>query len=258
MSTLVQAHPARVTPTGAEVEQHSIVRTVVLHLLPGVLALAIYLITAPLAVALGFPADFAKALFGIPLAVIVFQLAFLLYQGKQQSGQPTLRGIVLYRQPMPLWQYVVFTSLIIGWNALVYAPVAKLTGPVLTRTLFFWLPAMFFTEPDYAQLARSSVLVIFLVQLVVFGAAAVVEELYFRGYLLPRIVRFGWWAPIISTALFAVYHLDQPWSVASVFVGFLPIALLTYWQRNVYLAVISHALVNLIAQCVWMLPFLWQ
>jgi len=39
-----------------------------------------------------------------------------------------------------------------------------------------------------------------------------VEELYFRGYLLPRLHRFGIWAPLINISLFAAYHLWKPWT----------------------------------------------
>ena len=33
-----------------------------------------------------------------------------------------------------------------------------------------------------------------------------VEELYFRGYLLPRISRYGAWAPLLGGLFFALYH----------------------------------------------------
>jgi membrane protease YdiL (CAAX protease family) len=39
----------------------------------------------------------------------------------------------------------------------------------------------------------------------------VVEEMYFRGYLLPRISRLGAWAPLVNTVLFSLYHLFTPW-----------------------------------------------
>jgi hypothetical protein len=38
-----------------------------------------------------------------------------------------------------------------------------------------------------------------------------VEEYYFRGYLLPRLSRFGSLAPVINVALFSLYHFFTPW-----------------------------------------------
>ena len=62
-------------------EQHSILQTVILHLLPGVLVLLFYIIIAPIIVRLGFPSLFASILsFGFVL--IPFELGYLLYQGK--------------------------------------------------------------------------------------------------------------------------------------------------------------------------------
>jgi membrane protease YdiL (CAAX protease family) len=47
-----------------------------------------------------------------------------------------------------------------------------------------------------------------LLGLVLSGVVApVVEEMYFRGYLLPRLSRLGRWAPVLNVTLFALYHL---------------------------------------------------
>jgi membrane protease YdiL (CAAX protease family) len=53
-------------------------------------------------------------------------------------------------------------------------------------------------------------------------AGPVVEEVYFRGYLLPRISRFGAWAPLINTVLFSVYHFFTPWQNVGRILGLLP------------------------------------
>ena len=54
-------------------------------------------------------------------------------------------------------------------------------------------------------------------------AGPITEELYFRGHLLPRLERYGRWAPVINTALFAIYHFFSPWRYPAIFLGFLPI-----------------------------------
>jgi hypothetical protein len=35
--------------------------------------------------------------------------------------------------------------------------------------------------------------------------------------------RRGRWAPVINTALFAIYHFFSPWRYPAIFLGFLPI-----------------------------------
>ncbi len=263
MSTLTPAIPvgtpeSRSATPIVEIEQHSIARTVALHWLPGLVALGVYLLTAPWVTTLGFPPEFAVTLLALPAGVILFQMGYLLYEGKRRSGKFRLDGIVLYRKPMPILQYGVFVLLLVAWNAVVYMPLLALTGGWLKNTLYFWAPSWFLAESDFAQYPQNIVLVMALVWIPAYTLFGALEELYFRGYLLPRISRFGVWAPVLSTALFTIYHFDILQNAVAIFVGFLPIALLTWRKQNVYLAVIVHAVVNLIASLLNFLPLLMR
>jgi hypothetical protein len=50
----------------------------------------------------------------------------------------------------------------------------------------------------------------------------ITEELYFRGFLLPRIDRYGIWAPVLNTFLFSIYHVWTPWRWPQIAVGSYP------------------------------------
>ena len=80
-----------VTQTEASVEQHSLVQSIVLHLLPGVLILLFYIITAPLAEKLGFPSG-TTLFVAIGVVLIPFELGYLLYQGRKRNGTLSLTG----------------------------------------------------------------------------------------------------------------------------------------------------------------------
>ncbi len=240
----------------AETEQHSILRTIALHWLPGLVALGLYLLTAPWFAGLGFPPDFAAAALVLPVCVILLQMGYLYYQAFARTGKLSLDGIVLYRQSMPIWQYGFFLLLLIAWNAVVYMPLYEATGDWLKNTIYFWAPSWFLAESDFALYPQNIILVMALVSVPAYALFGVAEELYFRGYLLPRLSRFGVWAPVLSTALFTLYHFDILQNSVAIFVGFLPIAFLTWRKQNVYLAAIAHAALNLI-NCLFMfLPLL--
>ncbi len=81
----------------------------------------------------------------------------------------------------------------------------------------------------------------------------IVEELYFRGYLLPGIARYGGWAPVLNTILFALYHFWTPWQLLARFVGLLPLVYTVFRRRNIYLAMIVHCSLNTIG-AILMLP----
>ncbi len=93
--------------------------------------------------------------------------------------------------------------------------------------------------------SRSMVLGSLLAGLLLSGLVApVVEELYFRGYLLPRISRFKLFSPLISVSLFTLYHFYSPWQYPAIFFSFLLIVYLVYLQKNIYLGMVTHGLIN--------------
>ncbi len=71
-----------------------------------------------------------------------------------------------------------------------------------------------------------------------------VEELYFRGYLLPRMSQMGRRAPLVNSVLFSLYHFWSPWSLLTRVVGVTPLAYAVWWKRNIYLGMAVHMLLN--------------
>jgi hypothetical protein len=232
--------------TESEVAQHSLLHSIVLHLLPGALATGVYVIIAPPLIARGLPALFALLLTVILIAIGI-ELGILLYQAKKTTGRFSLQGVVSYRASMPLWQYPALIVSLIVWAFLV----TGLLGPLdnlIGDTLFAWLPDWFFISSldELAQYPRSTLIFVFVLRLVLDGTWPIVEELYFRGYLLPHISRFGRWAPLINTALFSLYHFWTPWQNLSRILFMLPIVYVTWWKRNVRIAIITHCTLNIL------------
>ena len=71
-----------------------------------------------------------------------------------------------------------------------------------------------------------------------------VEELYFRGYLLPRMPLSDTLAPVLHSALFALYHIWTPWMVVSRTIGVLPLIYVVRSKRNIYVGITAHCLAN--------------
>ena len=125
--------------------------------------------------------------------------------------------------------------------------VAWLT-PLIQQTFFSWLPDWFLLyEVDlFSSYQPGVILATMAVCLIVFSLGAIVEEIYFRGYLLPRMAYLGGWAPAANALLFAIYHFWQPYSLLTVFFWVLPIAYATWWKRNLVVGAVAHPLVNII------------
>jgi len=74
----------------------------------------------------------------------------------------------------------------------------------------------------------------------------VVEELYFRGYLLPRISRLKGWAPLLNVVLFSIYHFFTPWQNPARILALLPMGYAVWWKKNIYIGIIVHCIINII------------
>ena len=226
------------------IQPHSVWQSIILHLLPGVLVLVFFVMAVPFVEHLGLPLRFATML-GVFLILIPFELGVLFFEGKKRNGRFTLTGIVAYREKIPQLQYFLWVPLLVVWSsfwALIYPPF----GNFLVKTVFHWLPN-WFINLDNSGTSKE----ILFVMVSLFGianvSAAIVEELYFRGYLMPRLSRIKGWAPLVNTVLFALQHFRTPWQQPFIILGVLPQAYLVSKKRNLLLGILAHSILNLLS-----------
>lgn len=234
-----------VSMRAVEVERHTVVQSIIYHLLPGILTGAFYYAIAQPIRNLGYP-SFAALMLAVIVVLIPFELGFLLYQGKKKNGTFSLEGIVLYREKIPLRQYLIWVPVIIVLMGLLFAGLAPVSS--FLETFFTWLPeALRYDAGLGGEFSKSALIITYLFAFI-FGVviAPILEELYFRGYLLPRMPQRKGWAAIVHSALFALYHTWTPWMVITRTIGLLPLIFIVQRKRNIYLGIISHCLVNVI------------
>ena len=226
------------------VQQHSIGRSVVLHLLPGLLILAFYIIAARIVVRFGLPTDLALCI-TIAFVLIPLELGYLFHQGKQENGTFSLKNIVVFREPMPWWQYVVLLLPCAVWVLVIFFTLGPAINSFFLERFFYWVPEWFMISSgspnDYSQ---STLLLLWGFYFIANIPGVFVEELYFRGYLLPRISRLGLWAPFMNAVLFSLYHFFTPWENITRILASIPCIYLVWWKKNIYLSIILHLSVN--------------
>ncbi len=241
-----------------QIEEHSIGKSLALHLLPGVFILTLFLLSAPMIMRAGLPSLFAMVTIGITFG-LGFQIWHLYYEGKKRNGKWSLEGIVLYRNPIPTWQYFTLVPLFV----IIAFIIDGLTSPIKIAFLDMlpWLPEWFELR-DISMLTvfpKPILTITFVLYLLLNGIAApIIEELYFRGYLMPRLSRFGRWTPVIATALFTLYHFWQPYYWISQFLFILPLVIAVYWKKNIKLGIIVHMTLNLLGGLLLMAQVLGQ
>lgn len=228
-----------------DIPQYGFLRLLTLHLAPGAVTTLVYLALTPLAVRLHLP-TISALLLATAIALVPLEMGHLLLQGRSRNGRWSLDGIVLYRPHWRGWRYVLTVSGLC---------ILSIAGFVLSTPLerfwqhaaFSWLPVRFVFSDlrQYAQFSRSVLIVVFSARLLLDGVLLpIVEEMYFRGYLLPRMSRFGWAAPFLNCALFAAYHFWQPYNLPTLLFVSFPIVFGVWKTKNLRVGIYTHMLLN--------------
>jgi hypothetical protein len=230
-------------------EQMPLGRSILLHLLPGALISAFYFLATPYVQRAGYP-PLAALLLGILLVLIPFELGWMLILGLRRNGRLSLQGIVLYRQPLPWWNYALLVPAFLIWGALCFILLNPIEG-LQASAWFSWMPSWSLPASPQSQFAGFSpdaLSLTLIAGLALNGVAGpIVEELYFRGYLLPRLSRFGsFGSALLNTILFSLYHFFTPWGNLTRIAAMLPLAYTVARKRNLYLSLWTHVALNTI------------
>lgn len=224
-----------------QTEKLSTTQSILLHLLPGILIECFYLLIRQPVINLGYPSVVALNL-AFAFVLIPVELGYLFYQGKKKTGRFTLQGIISYRKSIPWWQYLVWVPIVFVAIGVVFT-LLKPVDIFLQTRLFSWM-----SEPSYGldgMYSRKILLVTYAIMFLV-GAVLVplVEELYFRGYLLPRVK--GKYATLFHSFLFAAQHFFTPWMLITRALGLLPL-LFGVKKKNNQVGIIVHILCDMVS-----------
>jgi membrane protease YdiL (CAAX protease family) len=242
--SLTLSAKSKQSETALPLEQHSLPMTVALHLAPGAIFTLIYALLAQPAQRLGLNNLLTFNLLAV-LVLVPLELGILFVVGKKHSGRFTLQGVVLNRQRLPLGQLLGLALLTLVYLVVCFTQLQTCLDPWLQKTLFGWVPEWFMLMHGLSQAPRNLAILTILVSMVCTSwIAPFVEEYYFRGYLLPRLARFGSLAPVINGVLFTLYHFFTPWQALTRIIALVPMVWLVQRKRNLYISVIAHMLLN--------------
>lgn len=239
-----------------ETGNHSVIKSIVLHLLPGILILFSIIIITPILEKYDLPLVFVL-IFSVGFILVPFELGYMLFQGRKLNGKYILKGIIQFKEKIPKWQYIIYPIPVLIWIFFVYGVVAPPVDHFIIEKFFSWVPEIYFLDMDFTSYSQSALVSMWLAFLC-FNCiiAPLIEELYFRGYLLPKFSHFGKWAPIINSILFSIYHFFTPWQNPVRIIALLPMVYLVWKKKNVYLGIIIHCTVNILG-AIALLPTLF-
>jgi membrane protease YdiL (CAAX protease family) len=225
--------------------QHAFGKSFLLHILPGILVTVALLVFKPLLDTSGYPPLLAFLL-SISLIDIPFMLGVMFNEGKKLNGSLSLEGVVLYRKKVP-WK--TFAWVFVGAFVVMYL-LLMLSVPLdalMAESVFSWVPRWIFFDDaiQYEGYAKNALILVFTLHLLITGIVLPwVEELYFRGYLMPRISRYEKWAPLIGAFFFGLYHVWQLFDFAGVFLLGAGLGYVVWWKKDIRLSISLHVIAN--------------
>jgi len=220
---------------------------IVLHLVPGIIFAVFFWVLSWMLIPRGLTAYLAL-LITIPACLVPVQIGVMLLWSVRFTGTRSLSEAIRYRRKGTVVEYVVLPLLLFlccGVLSIAFTPITQYLEPHLSAWFPVWATqeALINGVTSCPPIQRNITLL--LAVLLSGFVAPVTDELYFRGFLLPRMEHWGWAAPVVNSLLFAVYHFYFPGNMAVIFVAFLPIAYVVRSKKNWGIGAVVHIMFNL-------------
>ena len=168
-----------------------------------------------------------------------------LVRAKSQEKVRRIRDLIAYKEKLSNKKLILYTVGLVLFAYVIYGLTQPL-NELITERFLFWLPEWYQVR-DFNGYAPKIIIITLVLNLVLNGAVApFLEEIYFRGYLLPRMKTWGKSAPIISTLLFSLYHFWQPQIYLTLIIALVPMTYLTWKTQSIKLAIYTHCGLNIV------------
>ncbi|MHA1673791.1 MAG: lysostaphin resistance A-like protein [Promethearchaeota archaeon] len=247
-------------------DSHPMYLSILLHLIPGILATLFYIPLAKYFWEHSLPTIFA--LYVVLIFILIpFEYGLILLLSKEKKEKTQNLGekmkfpsIIKNTKKNSTKSTILLSFLALVWIVLMMAVADDALGVSawIHENWFQWLPEFYDISGVYYNPEQYStgILVLVLVLTLFFGAiiGPFIEEIYFRGFLMPRMAKNKWISPLLNAFLFALYHLWTPWFLPMRILGLIPMIFIVWWKKDVKIGIYSHIALNLLGDVIMVIP----
>lgn len=237
-----------------KLRQLNVIQTILAFLLPSGFAFFGFRFVLPWTVEMGYPKVLMWGIVASVMLLIFAIVGFLLNNKEAKANHVSIWKRLLLKK-ISGKQWLICLGIMVAGIILSYglAPLViyfeKIPGLSIPDYMPFWLnPSidpmntdMEILSPNFPLKGNYLVLVIMAVTLLLNILA---EEVYFRGWLLPKMQNFGRWSWVLNGTLFALYHTFQLWLFPMLLPLSLATALTVYLSKSILPAVVTHVVAN--------------
>ena len=224
-------------------QQLSKTRSILYHLYPGIIITACFALLAPLLLKYDLPPQFSIL---IVIAIAAIPLLLLhLNKVKKAEHKDYLKEVNGYGERVSTGKLILYISGLVVFMFLIWGATQPL-NTIITQKLFSWLPG-WYTVQNFTGYGKQAVLMTLILNLLLNGIIApLVEEYYFRGYLLPRMTAWGKWSFVVNAILFSFYHFWQPYIYLTLIIALLPLSWAVWKTKDLRIGIYTHCALNII------------
>ncbi|MGM0110271.1 CPBP family intramembrane glutamic endopeptidase [Enterococcus sp. DIV0187] len=225
-----------------EQAQFNLLQIILLHLLPGLPILFLVTYLANPNWGAGLPMITALYI-GITFGVIPIQLLIIFYFAKRERRK--LSEVISFTKQDPVLSTIFWIILLFIWSGIMFTLISEAEQSILG--FYKYIPNWF--QSNYESVQHSSKTIIVLTAIMgplINGLLGpITEEVYFRGFLLPRMKGLGKAAPMVNTLLFSLYHFFSPWQNFTRILALFPYVYVVWKKENIRIGIYVHCLTNL-------------
>ena len=247
----------------SKLKQLNVSQILLAFFLPSGIAFFGFRFILPKLVALGYPKVLMWGIVALVMLLILTIAGLLLIKNDAKAADISIGERLLIKR-IGIKQWLICLGIMIVGIVLsvVLAPTVeffeKLPGLSIPDYMPFWLnPSidpmntdMEILSPNYPL--QGNYLVLGVMSLA-FLLNILAEEIYFRGWLLPKMQNLGKWSWVVNGSLFALYHTFQLWLFPMIFVVSLATTLTVYLSKSILPAFVTHIVANFLMAIVGIL-----
>lgn len=218
-------------------------KLIFLHLFPGIALSIMYIFFSKVGILAGYPKVVILG-FSIIFSTIPIELGYLFYVAKKEEGTFNIFKILGLKGKLKVKVFILYSlSLIIVGGILLIA--LKPLSNYLLKTVFSWIPSWYNFVQDLSLFSKNYIIIAILVSFFIMTLIVpIIEELYFRGFLLARMKWMGKYSVLFNVILFSVYHFYSPWLIITRIAAMLPLYYFVYKKDSLKLGIVVHCLAN--------------
>ncbi|WP_160684417.1 CPBP family intramembrane glutamic endopeptidase [Clostridium sp. C2-6-12] len=226
-------------------EIRSIWKLIFLHLFPGIVLSIMYIFFSKMGILEEYP-KIVILCFSTIFSTIPIELGYLFYVAKKEEGTFNIFKILGLKGTLKFKVFILYSllSLIVGGILLI---AVKPLENYLLKTVFCWIPSWYNFVQDMSLFSKKYIIIAILVNFFILTLIVpIIEELYFRGFLLARMKWMGKYSVLFNVILFSGYHFYSPWSIITKIATMLPLYYFVYKKDSLKLGILVHCLAQFI------------